>query len=359
MISGASPACAALIATTLVCLGLLGCTRADPVYNARIPAFGTVIDVSILGVPKKTAEWAAGEIEADFSYMQRVWHAWHPGPLGRTNRLLATGEAFAAPPSVLPLIEKSMRLSSLSDDLFNPAIGRLIARWGFHSDVPQCVDPPTSEEVARLVAHHPRMSDITLDGITLRSSNPSVQLDFYGIAKGYAIDEAIEHLRQMGIQNAIVNAGGDLRAIGSRDGQPWRVAIRRPSGTGVFATVDVKGDESVFTSGDYERNSACDENNYHHFIDPRTGYPAEGTRSVTVLHTDAATADAAATALFVAGPGRWYEIAQRMGIRYVLLVDSHGSLHMNPAMQERLTFLDPAPEIRLSPPLTGPSDPRS
>ena len=67
------------------------------------------------------------------------------------------------------------------------------------------------------------------------------------------MDLAIRHLRDLGVKNAIVNAGGDLRAIGSRAGHPWRVAIRRPSGGGVFATIDVQGDESVFTSGDYER----------------------------------------------------------------------------------------------------------
>jgi thiamine biosynthesis lipoprotein len=72
---------------------------------------------------------------------------------------------------------------------------------------------------------------------------------------------------------------------------------------------------------------------------------------VTVLHDDATTADAAATALFVAGPDRWYEIARRMGIRYVLLVDDDGVLHMNPAMEKRLNFLSPPRAIRLSPPL--------
>jgi thiamine biosynthesis lipoprotein len=349
----------ALLALTLSFLSLLACTRSDPVYNSRILAFGTLVDVSILGVPRDKAEWAASELEADFTYMHHAWHAWEPGPLSRTNQLLATGEAFAAPPSVLPLIERSKVLATLSDDLFNPAIGALIARWGFHSDLPQCVDPPSDEEIAELVALRPRMSDISIEGIVLRSSNPAVQLDFGGIAKGYGIDKAIEHLREMGIENAIVNAGGDLRAIGSRDGQPWRIAIRRPSGTGVFATVEVQGDESVFTSGDYERSYACDGNSYHHIIDPRTGYPAQGTHAVTVLHRDAATADAAATALFVAGPERWYEIARRMGIQYVLLVDTRGTLHMNPAMKARLTFLDPAPHVHLSPPLSGADDPRS
>jgi thiamine biosynthesis lipoprotein len=111
------------------------------------------------------------------------------------------------------------------------------------------------------------------------------------------------------------------------------------------------GDESVFTSGDYERNFNWKGKRYHHIIDPRTGYPAIGTKSVTVIHQDAATADAAATALFVAGPDNWYNIAQKMGIKYVLLVDSQDRAHMNPAMKRRLKFDGKQFKIHLSPPL--------
>jgi thiamine biosynthesis lipoprotein len=339
------------VAALLLALAAVGCTPTDPVLNSRILAFGTLVDISILGVSREKAEQATQRIAEDFAYMHRAWHAWDPGPLGRTNSLLRTGEPFAAPPSVLPLIERGRTLSELSGGLFNPAIGRLIERWGFHSDDPHCVDPPSRQEIEALLADNPRMSDILVDGIMLRSANPAVQLDFGAFGKGFGIDMAVEHLKEMGIRNAIVNAGGDLRAIGSRDGRPWRIAIRRPTGTGVFATVQVSGDESVFTSGNYERRYACDGKSYHHIIDPRTGYPAEGAQSVTVLHDDATTADAAATALFVAGPDRWYETARRLGIRYVLLVDDEGVVHMNPAMQERLDFLSPPREIRLSPPL--------
>jgi thiamine biosynthesis lipoprotein len=195
------------------------------------------------------------------------------------------------------------------------------------------------------------MSDLRLDGLLVRSDNRAVKLDFGAIGKGYGIDLAMERLRELGITNAILNAGGDLRAIGDRSGQPWRIAIRRPSG-GVLGVIMVSGDESLFTSGDYKRNFIYEGRTYHHIIDPRTGSPAEGTRSVTVAHTDATTADAAATALFVAGPAGWYEVAKRMGIRYVLLVDSEGTLHMNPAMAKRFEPIYEDLEVELSPPLS-------
>jgi thiamine biosynthesis lipoprotein len=340
----------ALLAAVLA-LAFLGCDRADPVFNSRFLAFGTLMDLSIIGVNRDRAEAVAAKLEEDFVYMHQAWHAWEPGPLVRVNTLFTTGEWFAAPPSVMPLLLRSRELAEASDALFNPAIGRLVGLWGFHADDAECHRPPDAEAIAALIAQDPRMSDIEVDDFRLRSVNPGVQLDFGAVGKGYGIDMAIERLRELGIHNAIVNAGGDLRAIGSRDGHPWRIAVRSPTGGGVFAFIEVIGDESVFTSGNYERNFRWENELYHHIIDPRTGYPARGTASVTVIHSDATTADAAATALFVAGPERWHEIAQRMGIKYVLLVDEEGVVHMNPAMQQRVQLLDKNHRIVVSRPL--------
>jgi thiamine biosynthesis lipoprotein len=341
-----------LLVLTLLAGVLAGCRGDTPVYTTRFLAFGTLMDISIVGVRREDAERASQLVEQDFAFMHRAWHAWEPGPMGRVNQLLQKGQPFAAPPSVLPLLRKSQELAEQTGNLFNPAIGRLVDLWGFHTDSPECRPPPSAREIRVLVKANPRMSDLTVDGILVRCSNPAVKLDFGAIGKGYGIDLAIDHLQELGIHNAIINAGGDLRAIGDRDGQPWRIAIRRPTG-GVLGIIKVSGDESVFTSGDYERNFIYEGRTYHHIIDPRTGWPAEGTRSVTVVHTTATTADAAATALFVAGPEDWRAVAERMGIRYVLLMDSEGTVHMSPAMAERVELLDPDQAIEISPPLTG------
>lgn len=330
-----------------------GCENTEPVYNSRFLAFGTLTDISIVGVSHERSLAATQALEEDFAVMHKSWHAWNPGPLGRTNELLKQDKAFAAPPSVLGLLVKAKQLANDSEHLFNPAIGRLINLWGFQSDSPECKQPPADESIKLLVGANPSMDDIRIDDFYLRSSNPVVKLDFGAIGKGFGIDMAIQHLRELGIKNAIVNSGGDLRAIGSRSGRPWRIAIRNPSGSGTFGFLHIKGDESVFTSGDYERNYVWEGRTYHHIIDPRTGYPATGTRSITVIHSDATTADAAATALFVAGPAAWHRIAKKMGIKYVLLIDSNGIAHMNPAMQQRVTLMDKHQPLRISPPLVS------
>lgn len=323
-----------------------------PVHNDRFMAFGTLMDVSIVGVSQELSEKAVEQLEQDFRQMHDLWHAWNPGPLGRVNQLISAGQTFSAPTSVIPLIKTAQELSEKTDHMFNPAIGKLIDTWGFHNDNPENQTPPKHATIQKLLRLNPKMSDLNIDGYKISSSNPAVQLDFGAFGKGYGIDIAIQTLQEMGIENAIINAGGDLRAIGSRSGTPWRIAIKKPTGMAVLGVIKTDSDESIFTSGDYERNYTYKGKRYHHIIDPRTGYPVEGVASVTVIHSDATTADAAATALFVAGKKDWHRIARQLGIKYVLMIDSEGVLHMNPAMQDRIELINAKNKIVISPPLS-------
>ncbi|MCW8827466.1 MAG: FAD:protein FMN transferase, partial [Gammaproteobacteria bacterium] len=295
---------------------------------------------------------AVSRISEDFQRMHHEWHAWKPGPLVQINRALAQGQSVRVLPSLIPIIKQSSVLSQQSEGLFDPAIGGLLSLWGFQSDGRPNGPPPDAEAIARWVQAEPHMADLTLDGDMLSSTNPAVQLDFGAFAKGYAVDLAIARLREAGIDNAIINAGGDLRSIGSKNGKPWRVGVRHPQGEGVLATIEVSGDESVFTSGNYERYREHEGVRYNHILDPRTGMPVNGVTSVTVLHDNGAVADAAATALVVAGPEAWHRIARQMGIKFVMLVDDAGVVYMNPAMQHRVEFqAEPPGDIRLSDPL--------
>lgn len=330
-------------------LAVGACSPVDePLFQTRLLAFGTLVDLSIWGASPEQAERAAEALSRDLNYMNETWHAWRPSTLSALNGQLASGKTFRADPAVLPLVRQSRALAEASGELFDPAIGKLIALWGFHSDEPHG-PPPDPRSVAQLVAQHPTMRDIHIDGDTLRCDNPAVQLDFGGFAKGYGVDRMIEKLQAMGIRNAIVNAGGDLRAIGRHGERPWHIGIQHPRAGGVLASLETDGDDSVFTSGDYERYYVHEGRRFHHIIDPRTGFPAEGASSVTVIHDNGAEADAAATALLVAGPAQWYRVAKSMGIKYVMLVDAGGDVHMNPAMATRVHFeVEPIPHVILS-----------
>ena len=342
----------ALIGLLLTFTGMVGCGAKDPVSRGRVSAFGTVLEVTLIGVDRRRAAEVTRILQTDFSLMENAWHAWEESPVVRMNVLFnEDSPPFAAPPSVLPLLRLSKTLSKQSEDLFNPAIGHLIRAWGFQDRPVECLRPPPADVIDLVVAARPTMSDITIDGIRISSSNQMVKLDFRAIQKGFAIDQGIARLQELGIDNASISVDGNLRAIGSRDGHPWSVGIRGSEGGGIFATLQIMGNEAVFTAGGYQRNFAWDGRIYHDIIDPRTGYPANGTASVTVLHPSATIADAAATALFIAGPKDWHRVAKKMGIGYVMLTDSEGRVHMNPEMQARVKLHRSNREVIISKPL--------
>ena len=341
--------------TLLICFSLLSACQAPPrEYRETLLVFGTIINISLWDIETEKAQQAIQTIREDLQFMHDAWHPWQPGPMGRTNMLLATTGWFSVNPSVLPLIEKGIHLSKMSGELFNPAIGQLIQLWGYHQSEPPTGPPPTASEIQKRLIQRPKMSDIEIDGIRMRSTNPAVKLDFGAMAKGLAVNRVIDYLKKEGINNAIVNAGGDLKAIGSHGDRPWRIGIRHPrQDGGVLAAINVHNNESIFTSGDYERFYDYQGKRYHHILDPRTGWPGDKTTSVTVIHPDAALADAAATALFVAGPKDWQAIAKKMQLRYVMLVDKQGQIYVTPEMAERLKWMNIDSQPIVTKSLTG------
>ncbi len=315
---------------------LTACTDTPKDYQREFFAMGTLISVQLYDVPEAMAERTLNEIEADFQAMHRDWHAWEDGPLVHLNQALAAGESFAMPDVLAPLIPPAIALAEQSDHLFNPALGQLFALWGFQGNARDTL--PAKTAIDAILQQQPRMTDLVLNGNIIASTNPAVQIDLGGFAKGWAVDLVIEKLRAAGIQNAIVNTGGDLRAIGSHGKRAWRIGIRHPEQPGAIAAVDIKDDEAVFTSGNYERYFEVDGIRYHHILDPRTGRPAEHTASMTVIHPNGASADAAATALFVAGDD-WPRIARQLAIADVLRIRSDGAIEATATMAARIDWL--------------------
>ncbi len=322
---------------------LTACSREAPLHHQQFLAFGTLIEITTYGVDDAAAQRAGAAIEQDFLRMNRDWHAWHSSELTALNARLAQGQTGTVDAALLDLITRSRQLSLASDSLFDPALGRLFGMWGFQSDEPTG-PPPPEQKIRALLSALPTMADLHITGNTLRSDNPRLRLDFGASAKGYAAQLAIEHLQRLGVRNAIVAASGDLHVLGSHGARPWHIGIRHPRAPGIIASVDLKSGESISTSGDYERYFTYQGKRYHHLLDPRTGYPAQGTAQVTVIAADGTTADAAATALFIAGARDWPRIARAMGVDQVMRIDQQGTVQMTPAMAARLHFeIDPAP----------------
>ena len=326
--------CRRLPAALLILTVLLTACEKQNLHRYQSFAFGTLIEIKIRGDDKSLANQAAANLFVDFDRRHIDWHAWQPGKLTQTSALLANGEWFTADEAMLALIKLSKQYSQLSSGLFNPVIGKLIQAWGFQGSEP--LTPPSQETIARLLDKLPTVNNIDIDGNRLRGHNSQLQLDFGAIAKGYAVSTGIQKIRDLGIKHASINAGDDLCGIGDQGERPWRIGIRNPSGKGIIASIELEKDECVFTSGDYERYFTHEGKRYHHIIDPRTGYPADQTVSVTVVHENGALADAASTALFIAGPDDWQQLAKKMGVSDVMMIDKQGRIIMTPSMQQRI-----------------------
>ena len=321
----------------LALLVLAACGRQDAGEETRhrFMAMGTLVDVTVYGVPEGEARDAARAVETLFNELHREWDPWGEGELGRANRALAAGEPAELGTDLGELLAEAMRLAHETGGLFDPGIGSLVRLWGFDRAEAVPDAPPAAADIEALLA----------------GAGP-VQFDLGGFLKGVAVDRGIEVLRAHGIEHAIVNAGGDLRAMGRRGQRAWRIGIRAARDPAeIVAALEIRDDETVFTSGDYERFFEHDGRRYHHVLDPRSGYPTEGIASVTVMHGEAGRADAAATALMVAGPEDWPEMAVALGVERVLVVLADGRIELSEHMAERVAFTaeDYARQARVRP----------
>ncbi|WP_376692572.1 FAD:protein FMN transferase [Wenzhouxiangella sp. EGI_FJ10409] len=336
-----------LHAAALAALALTACEHQPELVHHRIAAFGSEVNVTLRA--GQQADAAVAAVDRELQAMHRRWHAWEAGRLTEINQALAAGRRIELNPEAVAIIERARALEHASGGLFNPAIGRLLALWGFHASELPVGPPPPATAINALLAQSPGMRDLEIRDGTLASRNRAVQLDFGAYIKGVAVERALAILARAGIEHAIVNAGGDLGVIGRRGNRPWRAAVEHPDGEGgrYLADLTVEDGEFVFTSGNYRRYRQGEGIRYGHIIDPRTGYPADGVRSITVIARDGAIADAAATALAVADAGEWRAIAASMGVDAVMRVDANGHIVVTRGMAERVRWHQQPDHLRV------------
>ena len=301
----------------------------------------------VSGEREGKARSAAAAVLHEFDRLHRMLHAWQPSELTQLNAAIASGEQATVSPELAGLLADAQAIAARGDQLFDPAIGRLIALWGFHSDEFKQQLPP-QDQLDDLVEAAPTMADLVIEGNRVSSEKPEVAIDLGGYAKGYALDRAAAILRGRGVNNALINIGGNVMALGSKDGQPWRVGIAHPRAPTALASLPLLDGEAVGTSGDYQRYFELDGKRYCHLLDPRSGRPATAAQAVTVLITagerTGALSDAASKPLFIAAEADWLRLAQQLGVRHALRVGPAGQVMVTRALAERLEL---APGIRI------------
>ena len=339
-----------ILAALLALPALTACRPAPPLVQQEAFVFGTRVEVSVAGQPEAEARAATGAVLREFDRLHRSYHAWRPSELSTLNAALAAGKSAEVSEELAAWLREAQALSAAGDGLFDPGIGRLIALWGFQNDeYPAQLPDPAA--LAAWRATPAGIADLRLDGRRVSSRSPQVAIDFGGYLKGVALDRAAAILRAHGVGNALINIGGNVMALGRKNGEPWRVGIQHPRQPGALATLELADGEAVGTSGDYQRYFEVGGQRYSHLIDPRSGEPAQHTRALTVLIPGGAQAgmrsDALSKPLFIAGAS-WPALAERLGVTHVLRVDADGRLEISAALNARLKFVatpEPAPRI--------------
>lgn len=333
----------ALLATLVFCL--TSCGKA-PLHRQESFVFGTRVEVLIAGLDEAQARPAAAAVLREFDRMHRTYHAWQPSELSALNEALAAGETPVVTPEMAALIADAQRIAAIGEGLFDPGIGGLIRLWGFQSDEFKPIRPDPAA-LAAWRAARPGIADLQVDGLRVSSRQRAVALDFGGYLKGVALDRAAAILRAQGVSNALINIGGNVMALGTKNGERWRVGIQHPRQPGPLATVALNDGEAIGTSGDYQRYFELDGKRYCHLLDPRSGEPVAHTQSLTVLITSRPAAgtlsDAASKPLFVAGTD-WPRLARALAVDQVLRVDSEGRVQVSAALQGRLEYVGAPPK---------------
>jgi thiamine biosynthesis lipoprotein len=333
-----------LLLAALAC-GLVACGK-PPLHQQESFVFGTRVEVLIAGLDEAKARPAAAAVLREFDRMHRTYHAWQPSELSTLNAAIAAGKTLEVTPEMAALIADAQRIAAAGEYLFDPGIGRLIKLWGFQSDEFKAV-LPDPVALAAWRSAHPSIADLKLDGLRVSSRNRAVALDFGGYLKGVALDRAAAILHAQGVNNALINIGGNVMALGSKNGERWRVGIQHPRQPGPLATLELLDGEAIGTSGDYQRYFELDGRRYCHLLDPRSGAPVMHTQALTVLITPRPAAgtlsDAASKPLFVAGTD-WPRLAHQLGVEQVLRVDADGHVQVSAALQRRLEFVGGAPK---------------
>ena len=314
-----------------------GCERQQHLVEQQLLEFGTIIEITMITGDLTQAERLLTEIEQRLRIQRKQWHAWEDSDLTRFNRTLHQGARAEVPASLAHLIRLSRHYYDVTGGLFNPALGKLVAAHGFHGSEP---DMNTIAEIKRDI---PGMQDLSVEANTAVSSNPYLQIDLGGIAKGYAVGLLGDYLDKNGIDHYIINAGGDMVTAGNRFGRPWRIGIQNPFAPGVVASIEIEGKHSLFTSGNYHRKYWRGEDLAHHIIDPLSGEASSGQSSATVLTTDPVLADVAATALMIDGLQGYHDLAFSLQIQDYLVISEQREIIISRSLAEKIEITAPWP----------------
>lgn len=297
------------------------------IYKRACKLMGNRFELSVVA---DNEQWANEKIDAGIAEIQRIERLLTTfADDSETNQVNANAGIMPVRVSreTFELIARSMRISNLTQGAFDITYGSIDKRlWNFDQQMTSLPDKETARQMVRLINY----KNIILDeqNCTVFLKEKGIRIGFGGIGKGYAAERARQVMMAQGVKSGVVNASGDLTTWGVQpDGRQWTIAITDPNDkTHVFSYMNISN-MAVATSGNYEKYVVIDGKKYSHTINPRTGLPVTGIKSVTIITTNAEIADAMATPVTIMGINAGLDLINQMKNIEAIIIDDNNKLY--------------------------------
>jgi thiamine biosynthesis lipoprotein len=296
-------------------------------HKQSMKLMGNGFEISVVG---RGSGWAGERIAAAVAEIQRIESLLTTfGEGSETNKINRAAGICPAKVSdeTFRLIQRSIRISEITQGAFDISYGSVDkSLWNFNVSMTQLPDEKTAKRMVRLINYRNIILDEKETTVFLKEKG--MRIGFGGIGKGYAAEKAKGVLKKMGVENGIVNASGDLTTWGHQpDGKPWTIGIVNPNLSGkIFSYLNVT-DMAVATSGNYEKFIVVNGIKYSHTINPRTGLPVKGIKSVTIITPNAEIADAMATPVTIMGIRAGLDMINQIKDMEAIVIDDNDIIY--------------------------------
>jgi thiamine biosynthesis lipoprotein len=302
-------------------------------YKYNRPLMGTQVSLTLCGEDEAKAANAAEAAFAEMERLEGLFSSWNENSeVSLVNRAVATMWTKVSQ-ETMDVIGQSIQLSRNSGGAFDVTVGALRRIWKWNT-TPRVPSPQEIKATLPLV-------DFTLVQLEPVSSSVSlgkigVQIDLGGIAKGYILEKGYKTLKRFGIDNGLIDGGGDVYCWGLKpDGSRWEVGVANPLSPSSYLAVLTVSNKAVFTSGDYERKFTENKVNYHHIFDPKTGYPARLCHGVTVIGDNIPQINGLSSTIFILGPAKGMKFLKKYPGVEAIIVSEKGEILVSPGFEAK------------------------
>ena len=303
----------------IVAVFLFGCSAVNKEFAEKKLLMGTAVEIKIWFFDEAIAKKSISDAFDEIARVENIFSVYKPE--SEISRLNKSGLSIVSD-EVIQLIKKSNYFSEISGGAFDITVLPVIELWKNSKKKERLPSKKENENAIKLVG----WKNISIDekNKKINFAKKGMKIDLGGIAKGYAVDCAVEYLKKNGIKTGMVNAGGDIRCFGNKT---WKIALQNPRDKNDFITVLKIKNKAVTTSGDYERYFFIDKTKISHIINPLSGYSADESISSTIIADSATNADALATATYVLGPKDGLKLIQLYKVAECLVIDKEKKIY--------------------------------